>query len=750
MRTATTREQIDRVINSSHHDPFEILGVHPLAPEQGGGVVVRTFQPEADRVLVEESTTGMRFPMNRLADPGFFEVQITDRQMPFSYRLCITHGEQEQTICDPYAFTPVLTDYDLYLLAEGNHHRIYDRLGAHPMEWEGTAGVLFAVWAPVARRVSVVGDFNLWDGRRHPMRLRGATGFWELFIPGLAPGTIYKYEIKSRDDLPLLKSDPVGFQAEMRPQTASVVCELSGFEWTDQDWMEKRKSNAVLESPISIYEVHLGSWMRHGGEENRFLSYGELAESLVGYVQEMGFTHIELLPIMEHPLDESWGYQVSGYFAPTSRHGTPHEFMAFVDHCHANGIGVILDWVPAHFPRDAHGLARFDGSALYEHEDPRLGEHKDWGTLIFNYGRNEVRNFLVSNALFWMDKYHLDGLRIDAVASMLYLDYSRKANEWLPNRFGGRENLEAIEFIRTFNEQLFSYFPGALSIAEESTAWPLVSRPIYVGGLGFNLKWNMGWMHDMLFYMGSDSIYRKYHHGNLTFSLLYAFNENFVLPLSHDEVVHGKGSLLRRMPGDDWQRFANLRLLLAYMYAHPGKKHLFMGGEFGQWNEWYHARGLDWYLLESPLHRGIQQLVRDLNHLLRTEPALYQVDFHHSGFQWIDFHDWEQSVVSFIRRGKDPKDCVVFVFNFTPVVRRHYRIGLPAIGYYREVLNTDSSHYGGSNVGMGGGIWAEDEAAQGWPASMVLDLPPLGALAFKPLDHQGEEENGEPEPAVSP
>lgn len=731
MLRSITKEQVEKIVSSSHRDPFEVLGAHPVEGRDGPGVAVRAFLPGAESVFVIAGDDALKVPMRRMHPEGFFEAVLPGRKLPFSYRLAADWEGKEQVFADPYAFPPVLSDYDLYLLAEGTHHRIYDKLGAHPLVHEQTAGVLFAVWAPMAERVSVVGDFNFWDGRRHPMRMRGATGFWELFIPGLETGAIYKYEIKTTQDIPLLKTDPVGFYCEKRPKTASIVYDLAGYEWHDQEWLEKRRTSQPLEAAVTIYEVHLGSWMRVPEEEGRPLTYRELAPKLVEYAKDLGYTHLELMPVMEHPLDESWGYQVTGYYAPTSRFGTPHDFMYFVDYCHAHDLGVILDWVPAHFPKDAHGLGRFDGSALYEHEDPRLGEHRDWGTLVFNFGRNEVRNFLVSNALFWMDIYHTDGVRIDAVASMLYLDYSRKNGEWLPNRHGGRENLEAIDFIRNVNEQMFHYFPGVLSIAEESTSWPLVSRPTYVGGLGFNLKWNMGWMHDLLFYMGQDPIHRKYHHGNLTFALLYAFNENFVLALSHDEVVHGKGSLLRKMPGDEAQRFANLRLLLAYMSAHPGKKLLFMGGEFGQWDEWYHARSLDWHLLESPSHQGLLRLTRDLNRLVLSEPALHEVDFHYSGFEWVDFSDWEQSVVSFLRKAKDADDFLVFVFNFTPVRRDGYRVGVPAPGYYQEILNTDSSYYDGDNLGMAGGVQAEEAPAHGRHCSLVLNLPPLAALGFK-------------------
>jgi 1,4-alpha-glucan branching enzyme len=600
------------------------------------------------------------------------------------------------------------------------------------MTFDGVAGVHFAVWAPNAKRVSVVGDFNQWDGRQHPMRVRGGTGFWELFIPGLGEGTLYKYEIKGRYDQILEKADPHGHFSELRPRTASVVWEIEKYRWGDQVWMEQRAKTNYLREPMSIYEVHLGSWMRVAEEGDRFLTYRELAHELVAYVTKMGYTHIELMPVMEHPLDASWGYQVIGYFAPTSRFGTPDDFQYFVDYCHQNGIGVILDWVPAHFPRDAHGLARFDGTALYEHEDPRKGEHRDWGTLIFNYGRNEVRNFLISSGLFWLDKYHIDGLRVDAVASMLYLDYSRSSGEWIPNIYGGNENLEAIDFLKRFNELVHELYPGAVTIAEESTAFAGVSRPTYVGGLGFTFKWNMGWMHDTLSYIEKDPVYRKHHHNNLTFGLIYAFSENFVLVISHDEVVHGKGSLASKMPGDQWQQLANLRVYLGYMFTHPGKKLLFMGADIAQWSEWSEARSLDWHLLQWEPHQKLQKYVIDLNRLYRSELALYQVDDSYEGFQWVDFHDWERSVIAFLRRAKDPADHLLIVCNFTPVPRYGYRLGVPERSFYVEVFNSDSDNYWGSNVGNRGGLWSDPLPWQGQPCSLELTLPPLAICVFKP------------------
>jgi len=627
----------------------------------------------------------------------------------------------------------ILTDYDLHLFGEGNHLRQYEKLGAHRTEIDGLQGVHFAVWAPNAKRVSVIGDFNRWDAGAHPMENLGDSGIWVLFIPGIAEGVPYKYEIRSKiNKYTVQKSDPFGFCFELRPKSASVVCSIEGYAWDDASWMEERSRKDPLGAPLSIYEVHAGSWMRVPEEHDRWLTYRELAQKLIPYVQELGYTHIELLPVNEHPLDASWGYQAIGYFAPTSRFGGPKDFMYFVDRCHQAGIGVILDWVPAHFPTDGHGLGFFDGTCLYEHEDPKKGFHPDWGTKIFNYGRNEVRGFLLSNALFWLEKYHIDGLRVDAVASMLYLDYSRKEGEWIPNKYGGRENLEAIDFLKRFNQVTHEHYPGILTIAEESTSWPYVSKPTYLGGLGFSMKWNMGWMNDTLEFVSKDPVHRKYHHGNLTFSLLYAFSENFVLPLSHDEVVHGKRALLDKMPGDMWQKCADLRVLLGLLYGHPGKKLLFMGGEFGQWREWNFAGSLDWHLLDFEPHRGLRRFVTDLNRIYRAEPSLHEVDFDYRGFEWIDFHDTENSVISFVRRGKDPRDFTVIVCNFTPVPRPGYRIGVPTAGFYREILNSDSKYYWGSDMGNGGGVLAEEVPFQLRPWSILLTLPPLSVLFFKP------------------
>ncbi|HWR59092.1 MAG TPA: 1,4-alpha-glucan branching protein GlgB [Thermodesulfovibrionales bacterium] len=627
----------------------------------------------------------------------------------------------------------VLTEFDLHLMGEGSHYKKYEKLGSHVMEIDGVRGVHFAVWAPNAKKVSVIGDFNNWNAGTHPMYSLGQSGIWEIFVPGIGEGSRYKFEIRSKLNKHIAqKADPFAFYFELRPKSASVVYDIDGYQWDDGDWMERRPGINWLEAPIAIYEVHLGSWMRMPEEGDRWLTYSELGDKLIPYVKDLGYTHIELLPITEHPLDASWGYQTLGYFAPTSRFGEPKDFMRFVDRCHQEGIGVLLDWVPAHFPADGHGLGFFDGTCLYEHEDSRKGFHPDWGTMIFNYGRNEVRNFLISNALFWFERYHLDGLRVDAVASMLYLDYSRRQGEWIPNIFGGRENLEAIDLIKKFNEVSHQYHPGILTVAEESTAWPNVSRPTYLGGLGFSMKWNMGWMNDTLVYFSKDPVYRKYHHNNLTFSLLYAFTENFVLPLSHDEVVHGKRSLLDKMPGDMWQKFANLRTLYGLMYGHPGKKLLFMGSEFGQWDEWNSEKSLDWHLLKFEPHEGLQRFVRDLNSIYRSEPSLYEIDFDYKGFEWIDFHDVEGGVISFLRRAKDYDDFTLFIFNFTPVPRTNYRIGVPVSGLYIERLNSDSGYYWGSNMGNAGGVYAEDIPFQHHAHSISVTLPPLSMVIFKP------------------
>ena len=628
--------------------------------------------------------------------------------------------------------TTRFSDYDCHLLGEGTHWGIYQLLGAHLDTSNDIAGVHFGVWAPNADSVQVVGDFNEWNGSAHEMRKLIPSGIWELFVPGASAGDAYKYRLDCDGQI-LEKSDPFGFAAEVPPKTASIVSDLDGYVWNDSNWLQSRGQSNGLNAPISIYEVHLGSWQRNAEHENGWFSYRELAHRLVEYCSRMGYTHLQLLPVSEHPFTGSWGYQTVGYFAATSRYGTPQDLMYFIDYCHQHGLGVILDWVPAHFPRDAHGLRQFDGTALYEHADPRQGEHPDWGTMVFNYDRNEVRNFLLANALFWLDKYHIDGLRVDAVASMLYLDYSRKEGEWIPNQFGGRENLGAVSLLKEFNEKVHLEYPGVLTIAEESTAWGGVSRPTYLGGLGFSMKWNMGWMNDTLRYMRHEPIHRKYHHDELTFSLIYAFTENFCLPLSHDEVVHGKGSLLDQMPGDLWQKFANLRLLYAYMWTHPGKNLLFMGSDFGQWNEWNHDDDLQWDLLQWDSHKGVQACVADLNRIYRSEPALYEVDFEPEGFEWIDCNDYENSTICYLRRGRDPDDFLVICCNFTPVVRNHYRIGVPILAKYNEIFNSDSTYYGGSDVGNGTGVLATDDPLHGRPCSLELTIPPLGVIILKPL-----------------
>jgi 1,4-alpha-glucan branching enzyme len=734
---AAFAREIESVLRAEHADPFRVLGPHTI--ESGGEkcLAIRTFLPGASEVNVVFADGGASCLAKKIHPDGFFEAILPAADAvpsaPISYRLRVRYADgPAREIYDPYAFPPLLSDFDLHLIGEGTHYPKYEKLGAHLREMAGVRGAHFGVWAPNARRVSVVGDFNQWDGRVHPMRHRGASGVWELFLPGLNEGMIYKFEIRSNSGgATLLKADPYGFYAELRPKTGSIVTDIERYAWGDGAWMAARSQRNWLDSPISIYEMHLGSWRRVWEEGNRWLTYRELADRLIPYVKLMGYTHIQLLPVMEHPFDGSWGYQTVGYYAASSRYGGPADLMHLVDRCHQEGIGVILDWTPAHFPRDAHGLARFDGTHLYEHADPRQGAHPDWGTLVFNYGRNEVQNFLVSNALFWLDKYHADGLRVDAVASMLYLDYSRKAGEWIPNEYGGRENLAAIAFLKRLNQVVHGRHPGVLTIAEESTSWPAVSRPTYLGGLGFSLKWNMGWMNDTLSYLQLDPIYRKYNHNRMTFSMLYAFTENFTLPLSHDEVVHRKRSLLHKMPGDMWQQFANLRLLYGYLYGHPGKKLVFMGGEFGQRAEWNYDASLEWHLLEFQPHRGLQQLVADLNKLYATEPALHEVDFDWHGFEWLDCNDADASVLSFLRRARDPEDFLVVVANFTPVVRENYRVGVPEPGFYRELLNTDAAAYGGSNAGNLGGVGAEPIPWLGHAYSVNLRLPALAAVFLK-------------------
>ena len=721
-------DEVDRFVAGEHSDPFRVLGPHRV----GNGLEIRVFRPDARRIdIVLDQHPEEPIAAQKIQQDGFFcaTVRNATRDLPYHIRVTAWEGSHYLTR-DPYQYGPIMGEVDLHLFAEGQHWNIYDKFGAHLRTIGDATGVYFAVWAPNAQRVSVVGDFNGWDGRVNPMRKLIGSGVWELFLPGIKQGTHYKFEIRAQTGALLLKSDPFAFFNQHGKSTASLVYDLERYDWNDGGWMESRRTRNWPGSPISIYEVHLGSWRRKAEEGNRHLSYLELTETLLPYVLEMGYTHIELLPVAEHPFEGSWGYQVTNYYAPTSRFGTPDEFRHFIDKCHQVGIGVILDWVPAHFPKDAHALAEFDGTHLYEHMDPRQGEQQDWGTLIFNFGRNEVRNFLIGNALFWLDKYHIDGLRVDAVASMLYLDYSRKPGQWIPNVFGGRENLDAIYFLKRFNEVCYEHFPGIMTIAEESTAWPGVSRPTYLGGIGFGFKWNMGWMHDFLQYMSLDPIFRRFHHGNITFSLLYAFQENFVLVLSHDEVVYGKRSLLSKMPGDEWQKFANLRMFLAWMYGHPGKKLLFMGSEFGQLNEWNHDTSLDWQLVSLPPHDGLRRLVQHLNYIYKSEPALWQLDDSYEGFDWIDLHDADNSVVSFLRKSREG-DVVAFVVNATPMVRYDYRLGVPESGFYREFINTDAETYGGSNVGNFGGIQTQDIPWMGREHSILIHLPPLATLAFK-------------------
>ncbi|MEA3211880.1 MAG: 1,4-alpha-glucan branching enzyme [Chthoniobacter sp.] len=719
---------IDAIRGAYHGDPFAILGMH----QAGDHLVVRVFRPDARAVVVQEvGGAGRVFPALQIHPDGFFEAVLEGVQERFKYVLNYTaHDGHEWTESDPYSFGVILGELDLHLFAEGQHWQLYEIMGAHLKEVDGVRGTAFHVWAPNAQRVSVVGDFNVWDGRRNPMRKLLGCGVWELFIPGVAEGEHYKYEVKQSHGGLALKSDPFAFYGQHGTATASMVFDLHRYAWSDDQWMEARKAKVWHEQPMSIYEVHLGSWRRKVEEGNRYLSYRELADELLDYVVYLGYTHLELLAIAEHPFDGSWGYQVCGYYAPTSRFGNPDEFRYFVDRAHQKGLGIILDWVPGHFPKDAHGLAEFDGTDLYEHSDPRKGEHKEWGTLIFNYGRNEVRNFLIANALYWFAEYHIDGLRVDAVASMLYLDYSRKHDEWVPNEYGGRENLEAIYFLKRFNEVSYERHPGIVTIAEESTAWPGVSRPTYLGGLGFGFKWNMGWMHDFLTYMQKEPIHRRFHQGDITFSLIYAFHEHFILVLSHDEVVHGKGSMIDKMPGDLWQKFANLRMFYAWMYAHPGKKLLFMGGEFGQWREWNHDTSLDWHLCDYPEHDGLKRLIIHLNWLYKNEPALFDQDDTYEGFEWIDFHDSDNSVVAFMRKSRTG-DVLVFVINATPVPREAYRVGVNGEGWYEEVLNTDAQTYGGANIGNYGGQHAEPIWWQGKSHSMLVRLPPLAVVGFK-------------------
>ena len=709
--------EFDALVNGQHNNPFAILGLQRTRE----GRVVRTLQPGAKSVDLIDPHGDTLATMQRIHDGGLFEAPMPPRKRNYALRITWPSGET-QVVEDTYRFPSTLGELDLYLLGEGSDANIYRKLGAHPKTVSGVNGTRFAVWAPNASRVSVVGDFNSWDGRRHVMRLHPGNGIWEIFLPGVGEGALYKYEITDANGKLLpLKADPYGALHEPPPGNSSIVFQ-SAFQWSDNDWRDRQRSGPRLDAPTSIYEVHMGSWRRK--DDGGYLTYRDLAHELVPYAADMGFTHIELLPVTEHPFDGSWGYQPIGMFAPTQRFGSPDDFRYFVDQCHVHGIGVIMDWVPAHFPNDEHGLRRFDGTALYEHADPRKGEHADWGTLVFNYGRREVINYLIGNALYWIDEFHIDALRVDAVASMLYLDYSRDEGEWVPNEFGGNENLEAVAFLKRLNTELHAH--GATSYAEESTAWPGVSHPVDAGGLGFTYKWNMGWMNDTLSYMSEDPVHRKYHHDKMTFGLVYAFNENFVLPLSHDEVVHGKHSILGRMPGDEWQQFANLRAYYGAMFAHPGKKLLFMGNEIAQRHEWNHDQSLDWHLLDSPAHRGVQQLLRDLNRLYSATPALHEIDFDGAGFEWIDWNDRDSSILSWLRRDKHGHS-IICVANMTPLVRESYRIGVPEGGTYRIVLNTDDRNYGGSGVGTAT-VTSSDVEQHGRPFSLALTLPPLATI----------------------
>jgi len=712
-------EDLIKIIEARHHDPFEILGAH----QDGNKTTVTVFLPDTQKAWLDNDLV-----LNRIEGTDVFQWTGPSSKLADHYLINrIAANGDPVSQYDAYSFLPQLSEFDLHLFSEGKHWHAYRILGAHSHQVDGVDGVLFATWAPSAQRVSIVSDFNQWDGRKHPMRVRGDSGVWELFIPGLSAGEIYKYEIKNNDGSLHSKMDPYGQQSELRPSTGSIVAANSQHDWQDTDWMSKREKADWLHEAHSVYEVHMGSWRRNA--EGEFQTYREMADEMVPYVKELGFTHIELLPITEHPLDISWGYQTTGYFSPTSRFGSPDDLRYFIDVCHQNGIGIILDWVPGHFPKDAHGLARFDGSALYEHEDPRQGEHQDWGTYIFNYGRNEVTNFLLSSAFYWLEEFHIDGLRVDAVASMLYLDYSREEGEWVPNQHGGRENLEVIQFLQHMNSVLHQEHPGCLITAEESTSYPMVSRPAHMGGLGFSMKWNMGWMHDILEYMQQDSIHRRYHHDSLTFGLLYAFTENFVLPFSHDEVVHGKKSMINKMPGDEWQRFANLRLLYTLMFTYPGKKLLFMGSEFAQGTEWNCEKALDWYVMDYPLHKGMKTLVSDLNNLYTSTPALYKHEFDPHGFEWLDCNDREQSILSYIR--KNDEQYVISIFNFTPVPREKYRIGVPDLASYKIIMNSDSEYYGGTNVSNVETIAAESIPWSDKPYSIEVNLPPLAGIVLQ-------------------
>lgn len=724
MKAYINKEELRSIVEGEHRDPHHILGRHTFLE----GYYINAYKPNAKRVEVIDVIKNVCYKMDKVDDAGFFTVLVNEL---FQYKLRMTgYDDETWEYYDAYQFEPFVGELDMYLFGNGTHYEIYDKLGAHPMTIEGIEGVLFAVWAPNAKRVSVIGSFCNWDGRVYQMRNVQNSGIYELFIPGLVAGDAYKYEIKTYQNFIIEKADPYANAAELRPGNASVIADLNKYTWTDSEWMEKRDKVTTLNKPISIYEVHLGSWRRNDSETG-FKNYRELAHELADYCMDMGYTHIELMPISEHPFDGSWGYQVTGYYAPTSRFGTPDDFMYFVDYLHQNGLGLILDWVPAHFPKDEFGLIEFDGTALYEHEDPRQGEHPHWGTKIFNYGRHEVSNFFISNALFWIDKFHIDGLRVDAVASMLYLDYGKEDGGWIPNPHGGRENLEAVEFFKHLNSVVYKKYPGALMVAEESTSWPGVSRPVNYGGLGFGLKWNMGWMNDFLRYIQKDPIHRRFHHNDLTFSMVYAFTENFVLVISHDEVVHGKGSMIDKMPGDYWQKFANLRVAYGFMYTHPGKKLLFMGQEFAQFTEWSEAKSLDWHLLEFEKHQQMQKYVKDLNHLYKNHAAFWEDDFTLAGFDWINCMDSANSIVSYIRIAPKSNETLVIIANFTPVPRTLHKVGVPYAGRYEEIFNSDASEYGGSGIVNPEVIHTMDENYDGRSFSLGLKLPPLGVTVFK-------------------
>jgi 1,4-alpha-glucan branching enzyme len=732
VRTQLSLQGISRLVEGTLENPAQLLGPHPVDCGNRQAISVRAFLPDSQQVWLVDAEHQVR-PMRRVHPSGFYEAICPEGFQTTNYKLRVTSKNGDiKEMHDPYAVQPLLSEFDLFLFGQGRNWKIYEKLGAHQRTVADVPGVNFAVWAPNAESVQVVGDFNHWDGSAFPMRKHIPAGVWELFVPKIGAGEKYKFRIKMRDGNIVDKTDPYGFYAELPPRTASIVTPLDRYQWNDQEWLNRRAQNDALNKPMNIYELHLGSWRKDPEGHHGWMNYRRIAHELVAYCKEMNFTHVELMPISEHPFSGSWGYQTVGYFGVTSRYGTAEDFMYFVDHCHQHNIGVLIDWVPAHFPKDGHGLRQFDGSALFEHEDPRQGEHPDWGTMIFNFGRTEVRNFLIANALFWLDKYHIDGLRVDAVASMLYLDYSRKAGEWVPNCYGGRENLDAIHMLREFNEQVHGQYPGVLTLAEESTAWPGVSRPTDCGGLGFSVKWNMGWMNDTLRYMRHEPVHRKYHHNELTFSLIYAFTENFTLPLSHDEVVHGKGSLISQMSGDLWQKFANLRLLYSYMWTHPGKKLLFMGSELAQWHEWDYDSQIQWDLLGWDTHAGIKRLVADLNRLVVEQPALHQLDFSSDGFEWIDCMNADSSTIAFMRKGRNPEDFLIVACNFTPVVRNNYRLGVPKTGFYNEIFNSDSSYYAGSNVGNFPGINADSNGQHGRPASVLINLPPLATVVLKP------------------